>query len=658
LITGKKFDPAPQEASIATSDLLDDVLIFGNGRPFPGALLFRSEQVREISTNELISQLAPMIEKLNRESQDHARIARNMLVVLEHGQNRLEKSSKGTILRNKAEETYSAEIEGAYTGLSASLSEEVGDDEVTNLLKEKIEGIVSKGNVETEEDLHSYGVDSVASIQIRYTLRQLLPEEAEEPPLSIVEDCGTIAKLSDYVVRSRHGENYSAGGDAEDETQLMQALVEQYGNLEDLSDMPRLKNLNGNAESSQSRPKGEVIVLTGATGALGAHILNFYRSEPSVSKIYCLVRGATAHAARERIDKSLASRGLSVLQEEKVKVLPCKLSDPRLGLDDNDYTEIAQSVTRIVHLAWAVNFRMRLRSFEKDHLGGLRHLILLAVAASKVLNGSSVPRFAFCSSVASVAAYSASSSIPEEISRDPADAGPLGYSRSKWVAEAICARAVEQVAAFSIENANNMAIFRVGQLSGDMQKGVWNAKEAWPLMLGSVRATGALPDLGSEPLGWLPVDVAAKGMIEVIDKMGGGKSTKQEKPQAQILHLLNDDQKTTWEDLLSWAKTNATTKFELLPPAEWIKKMEILQKESPGHPALALLGLWKKAYGEKQEEDENVQEKAELTAEGKIDGRFETTKTVEVTKALRDLRRLDHDYFEKIWRWIMENVEK
>jgi len=605
-------------------------------------------------TDELILQLAPMIEKLNRESQDHARIARNMLVVLEHVQNKLEKSSKGTILRNKAEETYSAEIEGAYTGLTASLSEEVGDDEVANLLKEKVQGIVSKGDVEPEEDLHSYGVDSVASIQIRYTLRQLLPKESEEPPLSIVEDCGTIAKLSAYVVKSRHGEDYSAGGDNEDETQLMQELAEQYGNFEDMSDLPQVIKSNGTSHSPLPKQKGEVIVLTGATGALGAHILNFYRSKTSVTKIYCLVRGATPHAATERVDKSLIARGLPALQEEKVEVLPCTLNKAQLGLSDADYMELAQNVTGIVHLAWAVNFRLRLRSFAKDHLGGLRHLILLAVAASRIQNRSSAPRFAFCSSVASVAACSTSSSIPEELSRNPGDAGPLGYSRSKWVAEAICARAVEQVEAFSAENANHMAVFRVGQLSGDMQRGIWNAKEAWPLMLGSVRSTGSLPDLGAEPLGWLPVDVAAMGMIEVIEGIAGTKNPGT--AQAQVFHLLNHDQKTAWKDLISWAQRNAKEKFELLPATEWVKKMEELQKERPEHPALALLGLWKKAYGEK--EDGNVQGKAELEADGNTAGKFETAKTKKVTMALKELKILDEAYFEKIWRWIMENVEE
>lgn len=43
LITGKKFDPATFEISIAASEVLADVIMFGNGKPDRGALLLREE---------------------------------------------------------------------------------------------------------------------------------------------------------------------------------------------------------------------------------------------------------------------------------------------------------------------------------------------------------------------------------------------------------------------------------------------------------------------------------------------------------------------------------------------------------------------------------------------------------------------------------------
>jgi len=620
--------------------------------------------------------------------------------VLDHSQNKLEKSSKGTILRNKAEEMYESEIENAYTGLSASLSEEVADNEVATILKEKIESIVSKDSLADEDDLHSYGVDSVASIQIRYTLRQLLPSDSEEPPLSIVEDCGTVSKLAEYVISSRHGESQSTANE-EDELKLMEELAEKYGNFEDLSDMPDVSAVatNGSTNESigttkqsttQQQSNGDVILITGATGALGAHILHTYRSSPNVTHIYCLARGASSHAAHERVDRSLTNRGLPGLSlsnnttSPTITVLQCNLAEPNLGLSNADYATIAHSVTHIVHLAWSVNFRMRLRSFAKEHLAGLRHLFLLALAASRSTSSQKparLPTLAFCSSIASVA--SATAPVSEHPSTSPTDSSPLGYARSKWVAERICALFVSQHPEF----ASHVAAFRVGQLSGDSERGVWNVKEAWPLMLGSVRATGVLPDL-REPLGWMPVDVAGKGMCEVIAGMASSKAersgirrndenappvAKKQKltpsststsEDLQIYHLLNASSSPSWADLLTWAQSHAEPSFKLLPSHEWIQQMEALQRDRPEYPSLKLLGLWRDAYGQGKSKDEDKDGNKEVgvgEGEGKGAVHFATERAEGMAPSLQEGGgggQMDEVYFERVWGWIMANVDE
>lgn len=45
LITGNKFDPATLEISIAASEVFADVIMFGNGKPDPGAMLLREEEL-------------------------------------------------------------------------------------------------------------------------------------------------------------------------------------------------------------------------------------------------------------------------------------------------------------------------------------------------------------------------------------------------------------------------------------------------------------------------------------------------------------------------------------------------------------------------------------------------------------------------------------
>lgn len=160
-----------------------------------------------------------------------------------------------------------------------------------------------------------------------------------------------------------------------------------------------------------------------------------------------------------------------------------------------------------MHIAWTVNFRLKLPSFAKNNLPGVKTLLDLAVAAPR----ARCPRFVYCSSTASIISATADQpgGLPEHVTEGPSFASPLGYARSKWVAEQICLEAHRQTAL-----KGRIAVVRVGQLSGDSETGIWNTKEAWPMMLSTARLIGCLPDLGDEPLDWLPVDIAAKAFLE------------------------------------------------------------------------------------------------------------------------------------------------
>lgn len=184
LITGKKFDPAPLEAAIATSPLLDDVLIFGNGQQYPGALLFRSTTTSDVPDSQLLEKLWPVIEKLNEESQRHTRLSKAMLIVMPAGTAALEKSSKGTILRGQAEKKYAAEILQAYEvdnwttdGTSGGEpTPPVPDDEVPVTVLNIIKSVMnSTDTIPEDADLFSHGVDSVACMQIRAHLQKAGP---------------------------------------------------------------------------------------------------------------------------------------------------------------------------------------------------------------------------------------------------------------------------------------------------------------------------------------------------------------------------------------------------------------------------------------------------------------------------------------------------
>jgi thioester reductase-like protein len=622
LITGKKFDPAPLEAAISTSPHLDDVVIFGNGRPFPGALLLRSERSIQMSDQELLQALQPTVEKLNRESQDHARIPFHMLIPMPHQTQPLEKSSKGTIIRRAADSRFEKVVNEAYDLQEADEAIEIADDDLSKHLTELIQSMTSQSAELSEDmDLFSYGVDSIACMQLRTRLKRLMPSYQHDLPMSVIEDCGSIRRLTDYVLRRRHGERDS---NEDDEEQLMLDLVEQYGSFK--------HNIASNKPNSQNKHKsGGIVVLTGATGALGAHILDLLQQSQDVNTIYCLVRGADGYAAKERVSKALQQRGLTDLlptngNSQKVQIVQAQLSDERLGMDKELYEYLAKEVTSIIHVAWTVNFRLKLRSFVKDNIAGVRHLLDLALKVPR----QNPPRFTYCSSTASImnSPPGPDGYLQEHIQSHPSSASPLGYSRSKWVAEHICLEAHKKT-----NLRGHIAVVRVGQLTGDSMSGVWNTKEAWPMMLSTARLTNCLPDLGSEPLDWLPVDTAANAFVQI---------TKQDNTRIEemsVYHVLNPHQEPTWHQMLEWIKEKED--FEIVHPGEWVGQLE--KHEGSEHSALKLLGLWKEAYG-------NGDEKAKHRAQ------FAMMETKCNVAALRDVQPLDKAYVDRMWVWIQANV--
>jgi len=358
---------------------------------------------------------------------------------------------------------------------------------------------------------------------------------------------------------------------------------------------------------------------------------------------------------------------------------------------------------------------------------------LLALADSPLRNtqkttGRMMERavFAFCSSVASVSSSRPREGgvVEERISMEPGDASPLGYSRSKWVAEGVCGRAAAAVSSpSSPQGSSKIGVFRVGQLSGDTAKGIWNANEAWPLMLGSVRKTGCLPDLEGEVVGWLAVDIAARAMVEGAKSLASPQRSIEEQDArgdeegaARVFHILNPHATPTFSTLLGWlgkleasaggaaAEDGESSSFEVLPPREWLARLEKVQVVEPGYPALRLLGLWRGAYGGTsdanaasrtateeetgmdgstmgEETKTNHEESESVTTSGikvtaadegvvkQTDANeivvkhpastgvtFGQTKSKEAAPAMRDVRPVDEAYFEKLWGWIVREV--
>lgn len=207
----------------------------------------------------------------------------------------------------------------------------------------------------------------------------------------------------------------------------------------------------------------------------------------TVKKVFCLVRATTKEAAKSRVISTLESKGLPSLVENdssRVSFLPADLSKPSLGLDEETLSEIRQTLTLVVHSAWAVNFNLGVRSFESQHIRGAHNLINVCLQTETV----NPARFYFCSSISAAAATPLPATIGEYHIENYSHAQPMGYARSKLVTEHIIKNAGER-------RGMTATVLRVGQIVGDTRHGSWNTTEAIPLMIQSAKTMGALPAL-------------------------------------------------------------------------------------------------------------------------------------------------------------------
>ncbi|KAF5027067.1 hypothetical protein F66182_836 [Fusarium sp. NRRL 66182] len=624
LANGKKFDPSPVEGSLlASSKLLRDVLIFGGGRDYAGVLLFPAST--NVGAEGVVESVWPHIERMNVESQSHARITKTMLVVVpvEEGEKPLEKSSKGTILRRQAEERYADEIDRAYDGKDSysSSSQAISDEELPAAVSDCFLQVLGR-YVEPDQDLYRQGVDSIACIQIQKLVQNACLPQSTRLPLNMIYDQGTVNTLVEYLRRARKGDDQQNDDNGDAEIKAMQRLAEQYSDFQ-------------GAKPLSPTNKGNSVVLTGATGFLGTHILHLLQNDAKVDRVFCLLRAENTSAAHKRVSEALRQRGMPGLEEhqDKVVCLPCHLTDDDLGLSAEDRQHLLDDAGTIIHVAWAVNFSLRLNSFE-DQIMGTRNLATFAAEVGA--------RFVFISSVAAVS-DSAATPIPETLSHDPNDASPLGYSRSKWVAERVCDAANEHVT--SGNPSTSIVIVRVGQLCGN-DAGIWNATEAYPLLLSTAKVAGCLPDIRHEALNWLPVEQAAQAVLEIAC------STSSQLFKTPVYHVLNPHHTPSWTEMLRWISSSGRgPKFEIVSPQEWLKRLEkaLGERDAYHHPSQALLGLWKQSLARKASSDAAAAEKNVHV--------FAVAQTQNLSATMGKVKPLDRGRMVKMWEWVNEAIQ-
>ncbi|KAJ0423119.1 hypothetical protein BJY00DRAFT_299742 [Aspergillus carlsbadensis] len=249
------------------------------------------------------------------------------------------------------------------------------------------------------------------------------------------------------------------------------------------------------------------VLLTGATGFVGAFFLSALLTMPSVCQVGCLVRAATPVEALERIRATLVKYRL--WQDSfSYKILPLcgDIQDRWLGLGEDRFHEIAAWSSVVFHFAALVNYTKPYSLHRPANVIGTANLARFAVTGRpKALH--------YCSSISCFGPtgfvngakiiYEDASLLPHL----PALPYDHGYAQSQWVADALLQRLITR--GFPI------AIYRPGFITGDSKTGICNPDDFFSRLICAGLDLGAYPDLPDQRKEFVPVDYVVSAMLQI-----------------------------------------------------------------------------------------------------------------------------------------------
>ncbi|CCM05253.1 uncharacterized protein FIBRA_07463 [Fibroporia radiculosa] len=399
---------------------------------------------------------------------------------------------------------------------------------------------ISPEDLSREVPLTTYGLDSLSAAALSHALRPILIVSQ----IQLLADL-TLANLEDQLADT-HDDDTSAGdGSGKDDAivkakgQEMVRMVEKY-----TAGLRALEVRYDQRQDAAATPP--VVLITGTTGSLGAHMLARFVRESKFEKIYVLIRkGTDSDSVVDRQRMAFVSRGLdvSLLLSKRVSVIEGDLDASSFGLSAELQKRISTSVTHIVHLAWPINFGLQLSTFESA-IHGLRLLIEFAATFQTRV------KFVFASTAGVFRRLEVADRAEEIEIEDPVVAIGAGYSESKWVGERLLSAAAQR-------RIIDLTIVRVGQLSGGIN-GAWRIAEWVPSLISTSLALGCLPD-GQSNISWLPVDYAAATMIDFMAS------------SQPVLHLRHP-RGVSWTELME--HFGAALKLPLVTYSDWFTRLD------------------------------------------------------------------------------------
>ena len=263
-------------------------------------------------------------------------------------------------------------------------------------------------------------------------------------------------------------------------------------------------------------PKGNVrtarlseatsVLVTGATGFLGAFLLDeLLRTTGQNTHYYCIVRDRTSERRRQgnRVLENLKFYGLpGQFEEDWIISVTGDITQPRLGLRDDEYRELVDKIDLIFHCAASVNYAYPYSAAKAHTVGGTLEVLKFA-----------------CSSTTKPIQYISTNGIfpggddapylEDNQIDDFVDKIEGGYNQAKWVAERLVWSAVSR--------GLPVCIFRPGNIGHHSVTGADNPNDFLSLIIKACARSGCAPLAPDWFFEMTPVDFLATAITRIAD---------------------------------------------------------------------------------------------------------------------------------------------
>ncbi|KAJ6082548.1 hypothetical protein N7499_007422 [Penicillium canescens] len=374
------------------------------------------------------------------------------------------------------------------------------ENRITKVLGKEIGSHLTSINDMEDDEIQNLVIESLVMIEVRSWFRRHLNLELSLVDISNAGTIGGLGKVTMSALRAKY-----QTGDANMEADTSSSSDNDTSPGQDLTLGQDIYPITGPIPEWHSGSEGYVL-LTGATGFVGAFLLCMLAALPKVQCVICLIRSADESSAMARLETALDKFGLPMNFRDKVRAVPGDISKRDLGLEVAVFAQLAEKCSTVFHLAAAVNFGLPYSDLRSVNVRGLVHVIGFANARRL----KSVHYFSSMAAYGPAGFLGNQEFIPENqkpMAGSEQTQNHGGYPLSKCVAENICWDV--------IGNGLPLTIYRPGFVLGHSVTGVGNAKDAVNRLMSTCIKLGAYPDPPAQRNFFVPVDFVCSAALQI-----------------------------------------------------------------------------------------------------------------------------------------------